>query len=410
MLDRIHHLLAGESLPSETPEAQLGECCRVALILQGGGALGAFQPGAYEALHEANYRPDWVAGISIGAINAALIVGNPPEHRVARLRAFWEEITNDRVWAPADLAVEPWRRWLNFLSAGNTVAFGQPNFFRPRPMNPWLVQSGGDDATSWYDTGPLRETLLRLVDFDLINKGPVRLSVGAVEVETGNLSYFDSKDRRLGTEHIMASAALPPGFPPIEIDGRKWWDGGIVSNTPLAAVLGDEDGINTLCFQVDLFPSRGKTPETMADVEQRRKDIQYSSRTRLNTDAYRTFYNLSAQIQTLLAALPPAVRRNPDLAEIVGRPSLGKMHIAHLIYRPQAHELDSKDYEFSRTSMREHWANGLHDTRHGLKKPHWLDRLPPGQGLAAYDLTAGIDPKPAEAQEPAAAPGKPSKA
>jgi NTE family protein len=410
MIKRFTHLLSGESLPSQTEEGLMGECQRMALILQGGGALGSFQGGVCEALSEAGYLPDWVAGISIGAINAAIIVGNPPEQRVARLREFWNLVTNDRVWAPGSFDNPDLRRWLNLLSAGNTAALGVPHFFVPRSLSPWFAKPGTPDAISLYDTAPLRETLLRLVDFDRINQGPVRLSVGAVNLETGNLAFFDSKHRPIGPEHIMASGALPPGFPPVEIDGQLWWDGGIVSNAPLAAVLGDEDGINTLCFQVDLFPSRGPRPASMPDVEQRRKEIQYSSRTRLNTDTYRSFYNLHARLAELVRLLPADSLRDPRILELSALPALGKIHLAHLIYRPMAHELDSKDYEFSRTTMREHWHNGYEDTRFGLGQPHWLERLPAGQGLATYDLTRPEPPPPAAAQDSAPAPGRPSKA
>jgi NTE family protein len=407
---RFAHLLAGESLPSHTAEPLLGECQRVALIFQGGGALGAFQGGVYEALADAGYLPDWVAGISIGAINAALIVGNPPERCLERLREFWREVTNNRIWTPAPLNDDMVRRWLNYASAVNTATLGVPNFFTPRPVPPWMATPGTRGAISVYDTEPLRETLLRLVDFNLINEGPVRLSVGAVNVETGNFAYFDSKHRPLGPEHIMASGALPPGFPPVEIDGQLWWDGGIVSNTPLAAVLGDEDGINTLCFQVDLFPARGNAPASIADVEQRRKDIQFSSRTRLVTDSYRTYYNLNAQLNHLVGRLPREAMHDPEVAAILSRPPLGKIHVAHLIYRPLSHELDTKDFEFSCASMEEHWSNGLADTRAGLDKPNWLERLPDGQGLATYDLTLPKAPPAAADQPQVVAPGKPEKA
>lgn len=410
MLTRFTHLLSGESLPSQTAENLLGECQRVALILQGGGALGAFQGGVYEALDTAGYLPDWVAGISIGAINAAIIVGNKPEDRLPRLREFWSTVTNDRVWSPGFQEDAGLRRWLNFLSAANTATLGISHFFTPRLAPPWLSAPGRPEAISFYDTGPLRETLVRLVDFNLINTGPVRLSVGAVDVETGNLAFFDSKHRPIGPEHIMASGALPPGFPPVEIDGRLWWDGGIVSNAPLAAILGDEDGINTLCFQVDLFPSRGRKPQSMADVEQRRKEIQYSSRTRLNTDTYRSFYNLNARLAELIRRLPPSVLHDPAVLEFANCNALGKIHLAHLIYRPLAHELDSKDFEFSRTSMQEHWTNGRADTMAGLAKPHWLEPLPLGQGLATYDLTRPEPPPAAAEQDPTPPPGAPGKA
>ncbi len=388
---RIARPMHGESLDSATAPELRGECQRVALILQGGGALGSYQGGVCEALAEAGYQPDWVAGISIGAINAALIVGNPPEKRLAALREFWNRVTKDRIWAPEALVAdnEPVRRWLHAMAAAGAAMLGVPAFFSPRPVPALFSPPGSPGAVSYYDTGPLRATLEELVDFDLINRGPVRLSIGAVNVLSGNFVYFDSKERRLGPEHIMASGALPPGFPPVEIDGEPYWDGGLVSNTPLAAVLEDSDSIDTLCFQVDLFPARGLAPQNMADVEQRRKDIQYSSRTRLNTDAYRVQYDLNARLRQVLNKLSPAQRREPAMLEIAAGLSGARMHIAQLIYRPTKYELDSKDYEFSRMTMLEHWRHGRDDTAAGLAGAcGWRQPMPPGQGLATYDLTA----------------------
>ena len=388
-MTRIAHPLAGEGLPSHTAAALRGDCRRVALILQGGGALGAFQAGAAEALAEAGYLPDWIAGISIGALNAAILAGNPAETRIDRLRGFWERISNDRAWILTGDTTPDWlRRWQSMASAAQTIALGVPGFFAPQPVNPLFAGACSPGALSWYDTAPLRETLLEFADFDRINAGAVRLTVGAVNVRTGNFAYFDSKHMRIGPEHVMASGALPPGLPPVEIDGDLWRDGGLVSNTPLAAVLDAADGIDTLCFQVDLYPARGEAPRNLMDVEQRRKDIVYSSRTRLNTDAYARIYNLSSELHRVLALLPEAARNRPDLMALQGRCALGRMHVAHLIYRTQAHELDSKDYEFSRAAMHAHWRHGHDDTQARLARGQgWLQPLPAGQGLRTYDLT-----------------------
>jgi len=397
---RLARPLQGESLDSATAPELRGECQRVALILQGGGALGAYQGGVCEALAQGGYLPDWVAGISIGAINAAIIVGNPPERRVERLREFWRRVTRESGWLPeAALQQGGVRRWLHAAAAAGAAAMGVPGFFTPRRLPPMLAAPGSAAALSYYDTGPLRATLAELVDFDLINRGPVRLSVGAVNVATGNFVYFDNKQRRLGPEHIMASGALPLAFPPVEVDGEFYWDGGIVSNTPLAAVLEDADGISTLCFAVDLYPARGPLPQNLADVEHRSKDIQFSSRSRLNLAAYRTYYDQNARLLTLLARLPAAARHDPAIAEIAAHAGAGRMHVAHLIYRATLHELDSKDYEFSRRTMQEHWRNGQTDTALGIAgDPGWRRGLPPGQGLATYDLTS---PKAKAAGEPA---------
>ena len=268
----------------------------IALVLQGGGALGAYQCGVYQALSEADLVPDWLAGISIGAINAAIIAGNAPENRVQRLRAFWELIT-------ATPGVPPMMPWLEQIqswalhgdaarqvfgqaSATTAMISGAPGFFAPRLPPPWLQPSGTLEATSYYDTAPLKSTLERLIDFDRINAGATRFSVGAVNVQSGNFAYFDTTTHRIRVEHIMASGALPPGFPAIEIDGEFYWDGGLVSNTPLAWVVDADSRQDTLTFQVDLWSARGDVPKTLADVSTRQKEIVYSSRTREQTDRW----------------------------------------------------------------------------------------------------------------------------
>ena len=273
---------------------------RIALALQGGGALGAYQAGVYQALAEADLHPDWVAGISIGAINAAIIAGNPPESRVDRLREFWELVSAPRMLGlghsvlvpdgtgardepPAvgpfpggDLARSLFNQW----SATSVACLGAAGFFTPRTVSPWLCPDGSMEATSYYDTRPLEQTLERLVDFDRINDGPMRLSVGAVNVRTGDFVYFDTTTHRIGPRHILASGALPPGFPAVEIDGQHYWDGGLVSNTPLGWMVDAGPPKDTLVFQVDLWPAGGQFPRNMARVATRQKEIQYSSRTR----------------------------------------------------------------------------------------------------------------------------------
>ncbi|MGY3574502.1 NTE family protein [Bradyrhizobium sp. USDA 4504] len=255
----------------------------VALVLQGGGALGAYQAGVYEGLHEAGIRPNWLAGISIGALNAAIIAGAPEEERVERLREFWEIICAQSIEWPAGEGLAnalPFAFDIhsirNALAAMRALVQGQPGFFRPRFPSPLFSPFSGDAATSFYDTAPLHRTLERLVDFDRLNSGEVRVSVGAVNVRTGNLTYFDTAERRLCPKHFMASGALPPGFPAVEIEGEHYWDGGVVSNTPLSRVLSGEPR-DTLTFQIDLWSARGRVPYDMMEVSSRQKDIQYSS-------------------------------------------------------------------------------------------------------------------------------------
>ncbi|WP_308418181.1 patatin-like phospholipase family protein [Chitinimonas sp. BJB300] len=263
-------------------------------VLQGGGALGAYQAGVYEALACTCYRPDWVAGVSIGAINAALIAGNPPERRIERLSEFWHLVSNGMGLPNNPSETYPWLKLLskqhrsrsafNQFSASWSALLGIPGFYKPRFPPAWLQFNGAPSVLSIYDTAPLRTTLEDLIDFDLINSKKVRLSVGAVNVVTGNSEYFDNFARTIGPEHIMASGALPPAFAPVEIDGNVYWDGGIVSNTPLQYVLDTHRKTSLLVFQVDLFNARGALPINLAEVQQRQKDILYSSRTRFNSN------------------------------------------------------------------------------------------------------------------------------
>lgn len=374
---------------SQTPVALRGPCQRVALVLQGGGALGAYQGGAYEALQEAGYLPDWVAGISIGAINTALIVGNRPEDRIPRLRGFWEQMTRVHPFMDA-LNSDSTAHFFNAFSAQQALFSGVPGFFTPRLPPPWLQPTGTAAATSYYDTSALRETLLRFVDFDLLNNGPVRLSVGAVNVQTGNQLFFDNSQMEIRVEHIMASGALPPGFPAVKIDREFYWDGGIVSNNPLTVVLDEEPRISTLCFQVDLFSARGTVPRTIQEVETRQKDIQYSSRTRANTDRIRRMQDLRRKLHYALSQLPDEKLKTPEMQALWEESCAAQMHIAQLIYRPRPGEQASKDYEFSRATMESRWRHGRYDTRYGLRDKGWLRALPDHEGVATYDLTARV--------------------
>ena len=364
------------------------EC--VSLLLQGGGALGAYQAGVYEALAESGIHPNWVAGISIGAINSALIVGNPPHKRVERLRQFWEEITIDVLGGVPDYLLGPMGDWqralLSQLSAGLTMTGGARGFFSPRPGSPFAYPSGAVEATSFYDTAGLKRTLERLVDFDRINSAAVRLSMGAVNVRTGNFVYFDTTTHKIGPEHVMASGALPPGFPAVEIDGEYYWDGGLVSNTPLEWVLDSEPRQDTLAFQVDLWNARGAFPGDLADVERRRKEIQYSSRTRANTDHFKHVQRLRNTVGSLLDDLPDDMKNH--FAVDILRPVAERKayNIVHLIYRPRNFEGHSKDYEFSRANMRAHWRSGYHDTVRTLRHPRILERPTNHEGVAIFDL------------------------
>lgn len=358
---------------------------QTALVLQGGGALGSYQAGAYESLDQAGVYPDWFAGISIGAINAAIMAGNAPKDRVERLRTFWEEITETFFHPPfGDLLPRQSHAALSSLLG---ATYGIPGFFVPQIPPGWLQTPINQDLLSYYDTTPLRNTLLRYIDFDRINAKDVRLSLGAVNVRTGNFAYFDNTQLTIKPEHIMASGALPPGFPPVRIDGEEYWDGGLVSNTPLAYVLDNSDGDDTLIFQIDLFSATGPMPHSMDMVEERRKDIVFSSRTRLNTDEFREKHALKQAICELAKHLPKEKKSDPALAKFIELGESREVSIVHLIYRPNHYNGPTKDYEFSRRSMREHWRAGLHDGQKTLAHDDW--KTPPSdkQGIAVYDLT-----------------------
>jgi NTE family protein len=373
------------SASSIAPGWRPDRCDRVALVLQGGGALGAYQVGVYQALHEAGVEPDWVCGVSIGAINSAIIAGNPPERRLERLQIFWERITARKIWHYTPDG-DVYRKARNFASTFMTTTLGQPGFFKPHDVSPWLSPAGAKTATSYYDTSPLRETLLELVDFDLINSRKVHFAVGAVNVLSGNFLYFDNKNETIGPEHVMASGALPPALPMVKIGTDHFWDGGIVSNTPLQHLLDQEDRLNSLVFQVDLFSARGALPRDIQEVLARHKDIVYSSRTRHNTDVYKQMNNLKTDLYKALQKVPEdrLSEHERSLRDRLADPP--EITILQLIYQQKAYEGDSKDHEFSATSMREHWQSGLEDTRRTLKRRDWLALPEQGMGIVVHDV------------------------
>jgi len=358
------------------------------LVLQGGGALGAYQAGVYEGITEQGVAPDWVAGVSIGAINGALIAGNPVERRLERLREFWNRVSSGLPLNPlAELA--PLRAGLNRLSGLAAATFGVPGFFSPRMPPVFLAPDATPEALSVYDTAPLRRTLGELVDFDFLNREQhVRLSVGSVNVRTGNSVYFDNRERELGADHIMASGSLPPGFPPVMIEGEHYWDGGIVSNSPLWYVLDDSPSINALIVQVDLFSAKGPLPANLDQVLERAKDIQYSSKTRSNTKRVQDLDKLRGALSRLMEKLPTDLHDDPDYKLL--QASLGQKHqitIAHLINRRYAHSANSKDYEFSRTTVRQLWQDGLEDVRRAVAHRDWLEATEVANGVRVFDLS-----------------------
>jgi NTE family protein len=361
------------------------------LVLQGGGALGSYQAGAYQALCHFDFEPEWIAGISIGAINAAIIAGNPREKRVARLKEFWEMVSAPVPWNPVTKG-ERARSYFNETSAALIATFGVPGFFTPRFPPAPLWPQGSPQAQSFYDTAPLRTTLERLVDFDRINDLQTRLSVGAVGVTSGNFRYFDNFEfkrlgKKIGPEHIMASGALPPGFPAVEIEGEQYWDGGIASNTPLDYVLDEETGKDLLIFQVDLFSARGPMPVSLLEAAEREKDIRYSSRTRMNTDKNKQIHNARMALRELIAKLPDDLKNDPSVEILRKAAKENTVTVVHLIYRSKNYESSSKDYDFSHVGMVEHWGAGVRDVHLSMRHEDWLERPQSGETMVTYDLT-----------------------
>lgn len=368
----------------QKPIARPKGCDMIGLVLQGGGALGAYQAGVYQALHEAGLEPDWLAGVSIGAVNSAIIAGNKPEHRVEKLEKFWMEVTSRdpfTSWFEGDSA----RKLRNGLSSLNGMIFGQPGFFRPVTNSGYFAPRGARFATALYDTSPLYKTLEKLVDFKLINEGLIRLAVGAVNVETANFQYFVNSDTEIGPEHVMASGALPPGLPMVRIGRHQYWDGGLVSNTPLQHLLDNIGSKNLLTFQVDLFSATGQVPRDMPEVMARQKDIQFSSRTRTTTDYFMKTHKLQQALRDALDKVPEADLSKEQAAMKRDLRQLPEINIVQLIYQQKAYEGDAKDYEFSRISMKEHWRTGYYDTCNTLRHEDWL-QFTGTPGIRSFDL------------------------
>ena len=366
------------------------------LVLQGGGALGSYQAGAYQALSHFDFEPEWVAGISIGAINAAIIAGNEPDKRVEKLKEFWETVSSSATWVPVAKGDRE-RSLYNETSAAYIATFGARGFFTPRIPPAPLWPQGSPEAQSYYDTSPLRRTLERLVDFDRINDLKCRLSVGAVGVTTGNLKYFDNVEfnrlgKRIGPEHIMASGALPPGFPSIVIDGEHYWDGGVASNTPLDYVLDTETKNDLLIFQIDLFSARGLLPRTLLEAAEREKDIRYSSRTRMTTDKNRQIHNARKAVRDLIEKLPDHLKDDPSAVYLREAARESTVTVVHLIYRSKNYETSSKDYDFSHVAMLEHWESGARDVHRSMECRDRLERQQSDETMVTYDFSGDDNP------------------
>jgi NTE family protein len=355
---------------------------QVVLVLQGGGALGSYQAGVYQALHEAGIEPDWIIGTSIGAINASLIAGNRPELRLARLREFWKRMEQTSTWQIGDAFAGFHER----LSVWSTVAHGIAGFFKPN----LLAHIGdsyplGADHAGYYSIAPLERTLLDLVDFGLVNRGSPRLTVGAAHVRSSQMRYFDTGVCALSVKHILASGALPPAFPPVRIEGELYWDGGILSNTPTEAVFDDNPRRDSLIFSVHLWNPDGSEPTTMADVFNRQKDIQYSSRIATQIARQQQAHRLRHIINELAANLPESERNKPLVKELASYGCQTRMHVVRLQAPQLDRESHTKDIDFSAAGIRQRWDAGYAHTKTALERAPWEGEFDPLSGVILHD-------------------------
>ncbi|WP_433994196.1 patatin-like phospholipase family protein [Bradyrhizobium japonicum] len=355
---------------------------QVVLVLQGGGALGSYQAGVYQALHEAGIEPDWIIGTSIGAINASLIAGNAPGQRLAHLKEFWKRMEQNPIWN-LRTAFPGFNEKLTYWS---TVTNGIPGFFRPNP----LAHAGdsyplGADHAGFYSTEPLERTLLELVDFSLVNSCSPRLTVGAAHVRSSQMRYFDSRDGELTVKHVMASGALPPAFPAVRIDGELYWDGGILSNTPTEAVFDDNPRRNSLIFAVHLWNPIGAEPTTMAEVLNRHKDVQYSSRIASQIARQQQAHRLRHVINQLAARLSESERRDSAVRELISYGCPTRMHVVRLLAPQLDRETHTKDIDFSPSGIMRRWDAGYAHTRSVLERKPWIGEFDPLAGVVLHE-------------------------
>ena len=355
------------------------------LVLQGGGALGAYQVGVYEALHEAGIEPDWLIGTSIGAINSSIIAGSPRSGRMDRLRDFWKRVEHGHIFddvLPGQLSAIG-RNWMSIMG-------GNPAFFAPNPvafLSP-LSQLGPENA-GYYSVDPLRKTLDELIDFDLVNNGDTRLTVGASNVRTSEMVYFDSRDMPLDQRHVMASGALPPAFPAVRIDDDLYWDGGILSNTPVEVVFDDNPRRNSVVYAVHIWNPHGPEPKTIWEVMNRQKDVQYSSRAAAHIKRQRQLHKMRHIINDLAALIPEDARRNVDIAELTAYGCQTRMHVIRLLAPALDYEDHSKDIDFSPTGIRARWEAGYRHTAETLDKAPWRDDFDPLEGFILHEAMGG---------------------
>ena len=350
---------------------------QIVLVLQGGGALGAYQLGVYQAMHEAGIEPDWVIGTSIGAINGAIIAGNPPEQRLDRLREFWHRMERN------SFGFDTMPR-----AVANAITVGQgiPAFFEPNLASWWNPEARvGVEHASFYQTTPLRSTLLDLVDFDYLNAKHMRMTVGAVNARSGAMRYFDTRREPLCVEHVMASGALPPAFPAVRIDGEPYWDGGIYSNTPIEAVLDDEPRRSSVIFSVQVWNPDGSEPESVLDVLDKHKEIQYASRAS-NIEQQRKLHRLRHVIRELTKHLPPEELASQEVRDLASWGCGTDMHVVSLRAPRIGNEDHTKDIDFSASGIRARWQAGYDDAKRFIKLKPWEQPIDPIEGIAIHEL------------------------
>ncbi|CEK09734.1 patatin-like phospholipase family protein [Legionella hackeliae] len=367
---------------------------RIACVFQGGGALGAYQVGAFRAIHERGYHPNFLAGVSIGAINSAIIAGNSRENQIDKLFEFWDTIA-PKLWldlhthsqAPGDIL--DWTHHLhNRFGALYSVFFGLEGFFKPRMMPPGPFTHDTPDKLSYYDTTELRSTLERLIDFDRINDKKVTLCLGAVNITTGEMEFFNNQMITLTVDHVMASGALPPGFPAIKIGDDYYWDGGIYANTPLVTVLDALPELDTLCFVVDCFSLQGPLPHDMDQLEERQKDIRYASHSRRLTNVYTSRQNLQAAINYLGNKLPPDVKSDPEVQKILELGHEKRFSVVHIIYNGTPYSHSFKDYNFIRSAINVRLNTGYKNAIDVLNKPEWEKKSDKKLACSIYGVTS----------------------
>lgn len=366
-------------------DEEIGRYGQTVLVLQGGGALGAYQIGVYQALHEAGVEPDWVVGTSIGAINAALIAGSPVSDRMDALREFWKRVEHRQFMGDFMPA------WLSAAARNMTaVTNGIPAFFKPNPAAFMSVHSqlGAEDA-GYYSVAPLAATLTELVDFDHINNGETRLTVGASNVGSSVMTYFDSRDMRLDLRHVLASGALPPAFPPVRIDGELYWDGGILSNTPVEIVFDDNPRRDSMVFTVHLWNPHGKEPETIWEVMNRQKDVQYSSRAIGHIKRQRQLHKMRHIIAEMAKLVPDDAKTNADFNAMRGWGCTTRMHVIRLLAPALDFEDHSKDIDFSPEGIRLRWEAGYRHTAETLEQAPWRGEFDPLEGFILHEACGG---------------------